>query len=148
MKETSSERLGLRGRLALLESTLRLLGTANATGLITAGAAFHAFPQAASASYINMVKLTAILFLSGICAFIVAYVFWFMSTVKIDLSLHEPGEDLRLEHILWNRTKSMEEYRESGKKKFSGAALVGFLSFICLVAGLATGLIAILSITP
>jgi hypothetical protein len=42
----------------------------------------------------------------------------------------------------------MEEYRESGKKKFSGAALVGLLSFICLVAGLATGLIAILSITP
>jgi hypothetical protein len=38
MTETKPERLGLRGRLAHFESGLRLLGGANATGAIAAGA--------------------------------------------------------------------------------------------------------------
>jgi hypothetical protein len=69
MTETKSERLGLRGTLTLFESALRLLGAANATGAITAGAALHAFAQEAAAPVQNGVKLAVLLFLCGVFAF-------------------------------------------------------------------------------
>jgi hypothetical protein len=65
-----SERLGLRGRLAHFESTLRLLGGANTTGAIAAGAAFHAFEKNTEVQ--GTVKTAAALFLFGILAFVVA----------------------------------------------------------------------------
>lgn len=110
-----------------------MLGAANATGAITAGAAFHAFPQATSA--LNMVKLAAILFLCGIFTFVIAYIFWFVTTVEMDHSLHNPDEAVGPEQIFWVRDKTVKEYRESGKKKFIGAAISGLVSFIFFIGG-------------
>jgi len=67
MGEEKPERLGVKGTLALYESALRLLGAANATGLIAAGAAFHAFDKNADLKVMAIIFLVASLrLLSGI----------------------------------------------------------------------------------
>jgi hypothetical protein len=66
MGDEKNERLGLRGRIAQIESAIRLLGGANTTGAIAAGAAFHAFEKNVEVQ--NAVKIAALLFLFGIFA--------------------------------------------------------------------------------
>jgi hypothetical protein len=100
----SSDRLGLRGRLAHFESALRLLGGANATGAIAAGAAFHAFEKNMDVQ--NVVKIAAVLFLGGIFAFAMAYVGLFLCTEDIDRSLHKKDEPTWPEYLFWVPTKS------------------------------------------
>jgi len=89
MTETPG-RLGLRGRLANFESTLRLLGGSNATGAIAAGAAFHAFEKNADVQ--SAVKTAAVLFLFGIFTFVIGYAGLFLTTHDIDHSLHQKDE--------------------------------------------------------
>jgi hypothetical protein len=131
MTETKSERLGLRGTLALFETTLRLLGTANATGAITAGAALHAFAQDAAAVQ-DRVKLAGFLFLCGVLAFTAAYVFWFITTVEIDVSLRTPDEADKPETIFFNPNPkiSADEHRRAARKYFIYLVIAGLLSFI------------------
>jgi hypothetical protein len=61
MGDEKNDRLGLRGRLAHMESALRLLGGANATGAIAAAVAFHTFESHADIQ--NAVKTAVVLFL-------------------------------------------------------------------------------------
>ena len=55
----------------MTELALKLLGGANATGALAAGAAYHAFATNAAAQ--SSIKLAAGLFLFGIFAFAHAY---------------------------------------------------------------------------
>jgi uncharacterized membrane protein YhaH (DUF805 family) len=134
MSEEKPERLGLRGRLAHLESTLRLLGGANATGAIAAGAAFHAFDKNMDVQ--NAVKVAAVLFLFGIFTFAVAYASLFMATHDIDHSLHKEGEATWPEFLFWVPTKSPEQYKKQAKWEFIVAMLSGLASFVFFFVGL------------
>jgi hypothetical protein len=87
MSDERPERLGLRGRLAHMESGLRLLGGANATGAIAGGVAFHAFES--SLEIQSAVKSAAVLFLFGIFTFTIAYTALFVATDDIDHSMHK-----------------------------------------------------------
>jgi hypothetical protein len=131
----SSERLGLRGRLAHFESTLRLLGGANATGAIAAGAAFHAFEKNADVQ--SAVKTAAVLFLFGIFTFVIGYVGLFLATHDIDHSLHQKDEPTWPEYLFWIPTKSAEEYRKAAKREFIVTIFGGLASFILFLIGLA-----------
>jgi hypothetical protein len=84
---SDQERLGLRGRLAHMESALRLLGGANATGAIAGGVALHAFES--NVEIQSAVKLAAVLFLFGIFTFVLAYAAFFLTIEDIDHSLHK-----------------------------------------------------------
>lgn len=139
MTDTKSERLGGRGRIAQFESALRLLGGANATGAIAAGAAFHAFAQNADVQ--SSVKLAAILFLFGIFTFVFAYAFLFFTTFDIEHSLYKIDEPTWPEYLFWKPTKSAEDYRKTAKREFIVATFSGLASFVCFLVGLASVLL-------
>ncbi len=128
------DRLGLRGRLTHFESGLRLLGGANATGAVAAGAAFHAFAQ--NAEVLGSVKLAAVLFLFGIFTFVIAYLAWFVTVLEIDQALHKDGDPVWPDHAFLRYSKTAEEYQSSAKKTFIVMACVGFLSFAFFFSGL------------
>ncbi len=133
MTETKSERLGLRGLLALTDSALRLLGGANATGAIAAGAAFHALEKYGDAQ--RAVKWAAIAFLFGILSFVVGYVGWYVATLEIDMSLRkvdEPGP----EEIFLISHKSVEDHRRHARGNFILMSFAGLCSFVCFILGL------------
>jgi hypothetical protein len=134
MSEEKPERLGLRGRLAHFESTLRLLGGANATGAIAAGAAFHAFEKNVDVQ--NAVKTAAILFLFGVFTFATAYAFLFFTTHDIDHSMHADGKPTWPDYLTWVPTKSAEEYRKQAKWEFIVAMFSGLASCVLFFSGL------------
>jgi hypothetical protein len=143
MTEEKSERLGLRGRLAHLESALRLLGTGNTTGAVAAGAAFHAFEN--NADIQNAVKVAAICFLAGIFAFGIAYAFLFMATQSIDHSLPKEGKRAWPEYWFWaSPTKSAAEYKREAKFQLVVVTFASLASFVLFFFGL--GLILLLAI--
>ena len=133
MTDTKLERLGLRGILALFESGLRLLGGANTTGAIASGAAFHAFAGTADAQ--NAVKVSGLLFLFGIFAFIIAYVCWFLLAFEVEQSLRDPTAT-EAEKIFWSaQIRGAEEYRRTARRYFMGTVFIGLVSFTFLMAG-------------
>jgi hypothetical protein len=134
MDDEKTERLGLRGRLAHIESSLRLLGGANATGAIAAGVAFHAFEN--NADIQNAVKMAAVLFLFGIFTFTFAYAFLFVATQDVDHSLHKDGEPTWPEYLFWVPTKSPEEYKKAAYREFVVVAFGMLASFVLFLIGL------------
>jgi hypothetical protein len=134
VSEGKPQRLGLRGRLAHFESALRLLGGANATGAIAAGAAFHAFKDLPDVQ--GSIKLAGVLFLGGIFTFVVAYVGLFIATDDIDHSLHNKDEPTWPNYLWWVPNKTQEEYKAAAKRNFIVALLVGLASFFFLLFGL------------
>jgi len=134
MTGEKSERLGLRGRLAHIESALRLLGGANTTGAIASGAALHAFETNVHVQ--GTIKTVAALFLGGVFTFVISYVGLFIATDDIDHSLHKEGEPTWPEYLWWRPLKSAEEYRKSAKRAFAISAISALVSFILFVLGL------------
>jgi hypothetical protein len=134
--DTKSERLGLKGRMAHFESALRLIGGANATGAIAAGAAFHAFAQNAGVQ--SSVKAAAILFLSGIFTFLIAYFFLFFTTLDIENALYKGEKSTWPEYLFWKPEKSAEDYRKAAEREFIVASFAGLASFVCFTVGLAS----------
>ena len=142
MADRKSERLGVRGKLAHFESGLRLLGTANTTGAIAAGAAFHAFAQNADVQ--NSVKLAALLFLFGIFTFVIAYVFLFFTILNIEHSLYKRGESTWPRYLFGKPTKSAEDYRKAAETGFTVAAFSGLASYALFLVGLGMLLIMVI----
>jgi hypothetical protein len=134
MGEEKPERLGLRGRLAHIESTLRLLGGANATGAIAAGAAYHAFDKNVDVQ--DAMKSAGVLFLFGVAAFVIAYAFLFFTTHDVDHSLYKEGEPTWPEYLFWVPTKSTEEYRKQAKRELVVTIFGGLASFVLFFTGL------------
>ncbi len=142
MSGEKAERLGLRGRLAHIESTLRLLGGANATGAIAAGAAFQAFKETAEIQ--GAVKAAAVLFLFGIFTFVVAYAGLFFATHDVDHSMLKPGEETWPEYLWWNAGKTPEEYKTAAKSEFVVAVFGALASFVLFCLGLASTLLMVI----
>jgi hypothetical protein len=134
MDDEKNDRLGLRGRLAHMESALRLLGGANATGAIAAGLAFHTFEN--NADIQTAMKRAVILFLFGIFTFTIAYAALFMATEDIDHSMHKQGEETWPEYLFWVPTKSAEEYKTMVKWEVGVALFGGLASFSIFIVGL------------
>ena len=147
MTNAKSDHLGLRGRLAHYESALRLLGGANATGAIAAGAAYHAFAQ--NAVVRTWVSVSATLFLFGILIFVLAYIAWFVAVEEIDHSLHKADEPVWPEYLFWIPSKTAEQYKSDAKNKFFVMFFAGLASFISFLVGLASVLMmAVLQVGP
>ena len=134
MSDEKPKRLGLRGRLASFESTLRLLGGANATRAIAAGAAFHAFDKNMDVQ--NAVKGAAVLFLFGIFTFVIAYAFLFFTIHDIDHSMHKEGESTWPEYLFWVPNKSAEEYKKAAYREYIVTFFGILASFVLFMSGL------------
>jgi uncharacterized membrane protein YhaH (DUF805 family) len=132
--EDKTERIGLKGRLAHIESTLRLLGGANATGAIAAGAAFHAFEKNVDVQ--NAIKAAAVLFLFGILTFVVSYAFLFLTTHDIDHSLHKEGEPTWPEYLFWVPNRSAEDYKKAAYWEFVVTVFGLLATFVLFIVGL------------
>ena len=141
-KESQLEPLGSRGFFELCDSGLRMLGTANATGAIAAGAAFQAFAQ--NVELQRTVKLVAVVFLFGILAFAVAYMS--LSTAKIQLENFITGSRERLEwhELFWIIKKEPNLYLRSSARHGRAAILLGGISTCCFFVGL--GLVILMAI--
>jgi hypothetical protein len=144
MSEEKSERLGLRGRLAHFESALRLLGGANATGTLAAGAGFHAF--ATTPEMQSSLKWAALWFLIGIFGFAVGYVGLFVATEDIDHSLYKKDEPTWPEYLWWVPRKTADEHKTEAKREFIVALLCGLASFLCFMVGLSVLIIRVINL--
>lgn len=131
MTDAKSERLGLRGTLALFESALRLIGGANATGLLAAGVAYHSFNADAQ----EAIKAAGILFLLGVLGFTVAYVGWFVMSLDIDSSMWGENEEKPPYPWFQGTKKSIAEHRQSAKRAFILMALAGMGSLLSFLIG-------------
>lgn len=134
MTDQKPERLGWRGGFSHLESALRLIGAANATGTITAGAAFHAFAENAGVQ--SAIKTTGILFLLGICTFVIAYSGWFVAILDMDRSMRKADEPLEPEYLFGRPSRSAEKYRKAAKRGLLATACFGSVSFVLFVVAL------------
>jgi hypothetical protein len=133
MADTRSERLGVRGTLTLFESTLRLLGGANATGAIASGAALHAFAQNADVQ--GSIKLAGLFFLFGVLMFVGGYIAMLITTLEMDFSLRKPGET-GAEEVFPIQKKTPEESRKSALRHLGALILAGVLSFAFFMVGI------------
>jgi hypothetical protein len=81
MTEEKSDQLGLRGLLDVFQSTLRLVGAANATGVISAGVVFHTYDKGGPLS--GVMGVVGLIFLFGVLAFVFAYVGLFICILEL-----------------------------------------------------------------
>lgn len=141
MADANMERLGLKGILATVESGLRLVGGANATGALAAGAALHAFKDNAAA--LGTVKLSGMLFLFGVLFFAAAYTVWFVMTVNAHLWVRRSAKDVDPERILFrpHTPKTLEKLQKTAGDKFRATFFLGLVSVLCFGLGMA-GIVA------
>ena len=101
------ERLGLRGTLDLISNALRTVGTANATGAITAGASFRFIPDLQWA-----IKQITMMFLFGILAFAISYMALLITTIEMENPNKHNGRIFRFppyqNQSLYEETLAME----------------------------------------
>jgi hypothetical protein len=133
--DSQSERLGLRGTLDLISNALRIVGTANTTGAITAGASYRFFSDLPDLQW--AIKQITMIFLFGVLSFTASYIALLIATLEIDRSLGRSSERQQWETILWAALdKTTEEYAKLAKRDFIISILSGLLSVICFVIGL------------
>jgi hypothetical protein len=117
-----------------MDSALRLLGGANATGAIAAGVTFHTFEK--NADIQNALKLAAVLFLFGICTFTITYAALYVATHDLDHSLHKEGEETWPDYLFWVPTKSPEEYKKTAYRELVVVVFGMMASFVLFIMGL------------
>ena len=97
--------LSLKETFDIYNSTLRLVGAANATGAIAAGAAFQAFEKTPAAQ--SFIKYVALVFLLGVLAFTFSSAALFIAQREFDSYLaSRPKERADWEKIISGITKN------------------------------------------
>jgi hypothetical protein len=130
-------RLDLKGVFDVYQSTLRLIGAANATGAITAGAAFHALDKTPEAQ--QFIKVEALIFLMGVLFFAASYAGLFIALAQINnyLAATQTTERTEWEKIFIGPAKDTpDKYLSEAKTSWIGAVLFGLCSFALFMAGL------------
>jgi len=130
--------LGLKGLFDIYQSTLRLVGAANATGAIAAGAAFHSLDKIPEAQ--SFIKYVALVFLMGVLAFTVSYLGLFIAELEINnyLAATQTTERAEWEKIVLGIIKEPPtKHLLEAKKTWIAMVLAGTLSFLLFVVGLA-----------
>ena len=137
--DPKSERLGVRGSFAIYDSTIRLLGGANATGALAAGAAFHTFDGRADLQ--GDVKAIACLFLLGVGMFTIAYLCWFITVFSVDQALaaqeEAPADIWRFSR---RRPRTFEQNRRAARTGYLLMVIAGAASFSIFFVGLSQSL--------
>jgi hypothetical protein len=129
--------LSVKETFDIYRSTLRLVGAANATGAIAAGAAFHAFEKLPAAQ--SFIKYVVLVFLFGVLAFAVSSVAMFISQSEFDryFVASRAKERADWEKIIWGIISKPEAHLLAAKKNWIIAILTGLSSVLLFLGGLA-----------
>jgi hypothetical protein len=79
--------LKFKGLMDIWISSLRLLGAANATGALAAGAAFQAFDKKPEAQ--STIKVVVIFFLGGVILFALSQIAIFFTQINMELTRYD-----------------------------------------------------------
>lgn len=131
---SNNQPLGLKELFDVYQPTLRLVGAANATGAITAGAAFHALPEAQW-----YVKYVALIFLMGVFFFAASCAGLFFAQMHINsyLVAIQTADRTEWEKIFVGTIKTPpDEHLSEAKKAWIATVLFSLCSFVLFMAGL------------
>jgi hypothetical protein len=129
--------LSLKETFDIYNSTLRLVGAANATGAIAAGAAFQAFEKIPGAQ--PHIKNVMLVFLFGVLLFTFSSATLFIAQSELDryFVASRTKERADWEKIIAGITKPPEAHLRDAKINWRAALLTGFLSVLLFLGGLA-----------
>jgi hypothetical protein len=129
--------LSVKETFDIYNSTLRLVGAANATGAIAAGAAFQAFEKIPGAQ--PYIKNVVLVFLFGVLLFTFSSATLFIAQSELDryFAASRTKERADWEKIISGITKPPETHLRDAKKNWIVALLTGFLSVLLFLGGLA-----------
>jgi hypothetical protein len=117
-------------------ASLRLLGAANATGALAAGAAYQAFDKKPDGQ--STIKVLIVVFLMGVMLFTLSQIAMFVTQQNMEfyfLRLKEPTE---WEKVFWNIAKQRQQHDPLAAAK-TGYLFMGFFgmaSLACFLLGL------------
>ena len=125
--------LSLKETFDIYNSTLRLVGAANATG----GAAFQAFEKIPGAQ--PHIKNVMLVFLFGVLLFTFSSATLFIAQTELDryFGASRTKERADWEKIIAGITKPPEAHLRDAKINWRAALLTGFLSVLLFLGGLA-----------
>jgi hypothetical protein len=115
-------------------AALRMLGTANATAAIAAGAAFQGFT--ARPEIQQSIKIAALTYLFGILFFALSYMSLLGASSESDFFLAASDERTKWPEVLWQLKKKPEAYLMTSKRFFCAAIIFGGICAACFFGGL------------
>jgi hypothetical protein len=124
-----------KGLMDIYTTALRSLGTANATGAIAAGAAFHAFEKVAAAQ--GSVKAVVMTFLLGVLAFAVSYIALFVTQAEMERYFAQSGEQSDWVKVFWAAPAQGKEQLAGARRSLIVGMFAGLLSLALFLFGLA-----------
>jgi len=140
------QRLDLKGLFDVYQSTLRLIGAANATGAITAGAAFHALDKSPEAQH--FIEIEALIFLMGVLFFAASYAGLFIVRSEINsyfvTTKTPPPSEWEKIFVGELIKRPPDKYLLEAKKVWKITVLAGLCSFVLFMAGLVSVLFVVL----
>jgi hypothetical protein len=137
MAETDQNaELKFKGLMDIWTASLRLLGAANATGALAAGAAFQAFDKKPEGQ--STIKVLVVLFLIGVMLFALSQIVMFVTQQNMELyflRLREPSE---WEKTFWNIERQQQQYSPlvMAKRGYLYMMFLGMASLACFLLGL------------
>ena len=111
-----------------------MLGTANATAAIAAGAAFQGF--AAHPEIQQSIKIALLTYLFGILLFAISYLMLLSASIEADFFVMALEERVKWEEIFWLLKKKPNSYGNSAKRFFGKTLILGAGSAACFFGGL------------
>jgi hypothetical protein len=128
--------LKFKGLMDIWIASLRLLGAANATGALAAGAAFQAFDKKPEGQ--STIKVLVVLFLIGVVLFALSQIAMFFTQVNMEfyfLRLREPSE---WEKAFWNTEGQQQQHNPlvMAKRGYILMTFLGMASLACFLLGL------------
>jgi hypothetical protein len=135
-KMEENAELKFKGLMDIWTASLRLLGAANATGALAAGAAFQAFDKRPEAQ--STIKAVVILFLGGVILFALSQMALFFIQINMEfyfLRLREPSE---WEKTFWviERQQQQDNPLVVSKWSYNFMTFLGIASLSCFLLGL------------
>jgi hypothetical protein len=128
--------LKFKGLMDIWTASLRLLGAANATGALAAGAAHQAFDKKPEGQ--STIKILVVLFLMGVMLFALSQIVMFVTRQNMEfyfLRLREPTE---WEKVFWNIDREQQQHNPlaAAKTGYLFMMFLGMASLACFLLGL------------
>jgi hypothetical protein len=128
--------LKFKGLMDIWTGSLRLLGAANATGALAAGAAFQAFEKKPEGQ--SNIKILIVVFLMGVMLFTLSQIVMFVTQQNMEfyfLRLREPTE---WEKVFWNiaKQRQQDDPLVAAKTGYLFMGFFGMALLACFLLGL------------
>jgi hypothetical protein len=128
--------LKFKGLMDIWTASLRLLGAANATGALAAGAAFQAFDK--KPEWQSTIKIFVVLFLIGVMLFTLSQITMFVTQQNRELYFLRLREPTEWEKTFWNTERQRQQHKPlaAAKLGYLFMGFIGMASLACFILGL------------